>query len=169
MKEDFGICEMCGKRKATVFIKSNVNGVVVEKHLCSHCAEMFKQNNLMDDFGLNNIFAGLYGFSQPTTPTHIRVCKCGTTEKDVLDNYRFGCSECYKTFEDIANKFVKNLGGVTYSGEPPKHISQQEEKKPLSEIEILMQQLEDAVSKEDFLLANELKIKIKKLEGKENE
>lgn len=32
-------CENCGKNEVTFYFKSNVNGKITEKHLCSECAE----------------------------------------------------------------------------------------------------------------------------------
>ena len=32
------ICQICGMRKATIVVKTNVNGVKSEQHLCPYCA-----------------------------------------------------------------------------------------------------------------------------------
>ncbi|MEG1609208.1 MAG: hypothetical protein RR348_05005, partial [Clostridia bacterium] len=162
MDKDYEMCEMCGMRAATFFIKKNINGVVTEKHLCAHCAEKLQKSDAFNEiFDGVNLFSGL--FDEQPTMTKMRVCKCGTTEKDVIDNMKFGCSECYNTFRDIAKKFVGKLGGNTYVGKPELVHELKEEQKPLDEQQLLRQQIKDAVDKEDFLLANELKEKLSKL------
>lgn len=166
MEKDFGMCEMCGMRQATVFIKKSVNGLVTEKHLCPHCAQMLQKSQDFDDiFGDVNLFSGLFDM-QPAA-NKMRVCKCGTTEKDVVDNFKFGCAECYETFKDIAQKFVSKLGGKVYAGKEHNALPlNKPTKKSESKVDALKRQLAEAVEKEDFLLANELKQRLSELKEK---
>ena len=70
-------CEHCGKREATFYYKSNINGRVQEVHLCQQCAEelgyasgVMSGRNLfdMDFFGgdlMRSFFRPMLGASAP--------------------------------------------------------------------------------------------------------
>ena len=45
-------CDRCGKNEATFYYKSNINGKVEEKHLCSDCAEKLGYTQT-DDFHMD--------------------------------------------------------------------------------------------------------------------
>ena len=105
------ICQICGMRKATIVVKTNVNGVKSEQHLCAHCAaKLSAGENFVQDF-FNEaamLMSGMGGGYRTTA----RVCgKCGTTEREVRKNLRFGCSECYHTFSDIVEQTYKQMRG----------------------------------------------------------
>ena len=60
-------CENCGKNEVTFVYRSNINGKVEEKHLCSECAEKLgytqrlnaQSRSMMHNFfGRNSIFGG---------------------------------------------------------------------------------------------------------------
>ena len=60
-------CENCGKNEVTFVYRSNINGKVEEKHLCSECAEKLgytqrlnaQSRSMMNNFfGRNSIFGG---------------------------------------------------------------------------------------------------------------
>ena len=77
------LCQICGMRKATIVVKTNVNGVKSEQHLCAHCAaKLSAGENFVQDF-FNEaamLMSGLGGGYRTTA----RVCgKCGTTEREV--------------------------------------------------------------------------------------
>ena len=62
-------CENCGKNEVTFYYRSNVNGQISEKHLCSECAEKLgytqgiaarsqkKMNSLFGDDFLSDFFS----------------------------------------------------------------------------------------------------------------
>ncbi|MGN0771645.1 MAG: hypothetical protein ACI4MI_03565 [Christensenellales bacterium] len=149
------MCEICGKHPATIFIKTNINGVKSEKQVCSQCAKMLQNSgSFADIFGAPAL--GSF-FDEPVTHS-MRVCpKCGMTEREVLEQSRFGCSECYETFRDIADGFVGNLGGKTYVGQVALDEKQCKQK---SRLEMLKEQLDKAVEDKDFLKANDIQNEI---------
>ena len=59
-------CDRCGKNEATFYYKSNINGKVEEKHLCSECAEKLgytqriaaHNQRMMQNFFGNSFFGG---------------------------------------------------------------------------------------------------------------
>lgn len=163
------LCEMCGLRQATIFYKQTINGVTMQKRLCAECAKKLQTDG---SAGFWNPIDFLNDFIAEKRPRgKMRVCKCGTTEEEVLRLGKFGCDECYKTFSDIADKYIHGMGGATkHNGKHPDAVPDtlpKVENKELSELERLKRKLEKAVEEEDFLLAADLKKKIIALEAKE--
>lgn len=164
------ICQICGMRKATIVVKTNVNGVKSEQHLCAHCAaKLSAGENFVQDF-FNEaamLMSGMGGGYRTTA----RVCsKCGTTEREVRKNLRFGCSECYHTFADIVEQTYKQMRGKPYTGRTPLDTKVEsageaaekpkEKVKPVDEAAELSRQIDEAVKKRDFMLAAELQAKL---------
>ena len=160
------LCQICGMRKATIVVKTNVNGVKSEQHLCAHCAaKLSAGENFVQDF-FNEaamLMSGLGGGYRTTA----RVCgKCGTTEREVRKNLRFGCSECYHTFADIVEQTYKQMHGKPYTGRAPQDTTVEgaeaakENIKPVDEAEALSRQIDEAVKVRDFARAAELQAKL---------
>ena len=161
------ICQICGMRKATIVVKTNVNGVKSEQHLCAHCAARLSEGeNFVQNF-FNEaamLMSGMGGGYRTTA----RVCgKCGTTEREVRKNLRFGCSECYHTFSDIVEQTYKQMRGEPYTGRAPRDTIvdaapqvKKEKVQPVDEAEVLSRRIDEAVEKRDFKLAAELQAKL---------
>ncbi len=165
------MCEMCGMRPATVFFKKTINGVTTEKSLCQHCASAVNQTNLFDEVFGDNFYSAMFGMAPHKGMSKLRVCpKCGTSERDVLENYRFGCSECYEAFRDIASQYVSKLGGKVYHGQPAAQTSAEPRPKqassPQSELQRLERLKQEAIDKEDYLTAQSYYEQIRNLQNK---
>ena len=52
-------CQHCGKNEATFYYKSNINGAVMEQHLCADCA---RELGYAD--GMANVFSGFGSFNR---------------------------------------------------------------------------------------------------------
>lgn len=93
------------------------------------------------------------------------VCpKCKMTLSDVLKSQVVGCVTCYKTFENEIKKFLlKSKGTINNVGKiPVKHFSKVKLKEKISELETKKEQ---AISEENFIMAESLKNQIEKLKG----
>ena len=120
MENERHICEVCHSKYATNFVKFNINGKTVERWMCSDCA---KQLNTSGDW-LKDFFQGgafeamiLGNPLEHRERPKKRVCPvCGATEDEIAANYKFGCSECYNVFYDLARSYVSQLGGGEYNG-----------------------------------------------------
>lgn len=162
------ICSKCKKKKATTFIKQIVNGYPLEMYLCDDCA---KDLDLEKEY--NVFFSSIFGdlFEEDYTPQIPKkvVCKCGASEEDILNTGKFGCSECYKTFSSLVEKYIDRLGGSTYSGDMPKHIGENKSLKSLTiegQIQDLTIKMKAAASNQDYELAKQYKNKIIELQSK---
>ncbi|MBQ2714003.1 MAG: UvrB/UvrC motif-containing protein [Clostridia bacterium] len=151
------LCDKCKKRQASVHIKTLINGVYVEKHLCSECARDYDSE--LDILSPSGIVSSM--FSTIEGPTAKRCKNCGTTATEFKRSGKAGCSECYKAFEDTILPIVKRVQGtLNHVGRAPSPVV-----KERSEIDQLRYEMEEAVRKEDYRLAAEIRDKIKALEG----
>lgn len=94
-----------------------------------------------------------------------KVCpRCGMLLSDVLKSEVVGCIDCYKTFEtEIKNLLLSRKGTINNVGKiPVKHFSKVKLKEKISELETLKNQ---AISEENFIMAESLKNQIEKLKG----
>ncbi len=90
--------------------------------------------------------------------------KCGMTFSDILKAEVVGCAMCYKTFEnEIKALLLKRKGTINNVGKiPVKHFSKVKLKEKLNELEA---QKAQAISQENYIMAESLKNQIEKLKG----
>lgn len=169
-------CDECGKKLATVHITKIENGKKTNLHLCENCAMQKNAIGFNTSFSINDLLTGLIN-SANSVP--IKVDKLDFTEEikcDICDlSYnkfrntgRFGCSKCYKTFGEKLNPLFKKVHGNTaHTGKIPNKAGSRI--KLIREIEKLKQDLNTAVSREEYEIAAELRDKIRELSTIEQE
>ena len=122
------ICDLCHKRYATGYVMMGTGGHQIVKWLCPECAKQVNAGGgFFDDVlsGLDNVLQAMIlgnpvKSADPEHKKARRVCPvCGATEEEIASNYKFGCSECYKVFYDLAHSYVAQLGGSEYKGKGP--------------------------------------------------
>lgn len=165
-------CSVCGK-PATVCKKETINGVTKVSYYCDDCYQAIESGNPFDNlisamFNFNGTNSGL---GKPKT----RTCKCGMTERDVISGGKFGCSECYTVFRDIAENFVNTRGYLAHKGKIPHKSAtnstqsgkekQQTASEQVSELSKLKAELSLAVKEERYLDADRIAKQIAKLNG----
>lgn len=142
------ICDRCKKNNATTYIKTNINGKVTEKHLCSECAKF-------EDMGESNYINGFFddffspsldfGFSLPFMPS-----------------FSFAGAHNRNSILDQAKNSIK-IGADKYREDMKKCPN-------ALKIQNLRAELNEAVSKEDYEKASKLKKEIDELQkGDSNE
>lgn len=147
------ICEKCGKRQATVHIKTMVNGVYMEQHLCSECAT--DHGSGFDTLNKAGFISSMFGRGSAAK----RCANCGLTENQFLKSGYLGCSQCYETFKDSVESVIRKVQGSTaHIGRTPSPVSV-----PQTELEKLTDELARAVKEEDYKKAAILRDKIKSL------
>lgn len=154
------ICQKCGKNTATTHIRTIVNGVLQEKHLCSQCAASeakydIKNNNLTQM--LSNMFGDM---AEPTQNKIVRCSCCGNTYADIVDSGKCGCSECYATFYEQLLPYFKRVHGST------EHIGKklQNENAKIDTIDELRNALKRSIKEENYEQAAVIRDKIKSLQ-----
>ena len=160
------LCQRCHKNNVTVHIKQVVNGEVSERLLCQECAEKEKVGSFFTG-GADSLLSGFFSDSilGLTGITEKKSCPlCHSTRSDLARTGRAGCAECYNVFSEELAKMIYGIhGNTTHLGTAPgKHV---EELTRRDEIEALKKEQEEAVLKEDYERAAEIRDKIKKLEG----
>ncbi len=168
------ICQNCGKRTATMHIKTIVNGKLTQYHLCPECARekgydsMFGGWNL--DFG--NLLGGLIGRNRPEEQV-MRCPKCGSAFAEIAKTGKIGCAECYKTFRSQLLPAIQKIHGTTqHKGKTPgssalriqnsDHQLMPVQETPLEEKKRL---LKKAIEEQEFEQAAVLRDEIKEMEN----
>lgn len=123
------LCSNCGKNEANVRYTRIINGEKTEYRLCEECA---KKAGLEDiDFSMPIDFSNFlsdFFEDESLLPSFGKINElicpgCGLKFDDFVKNGKFGCSECYTTFEEKLNSIIKNLHGSSrHVGRRPKNI-----------------------------------------------
>ncbi|NLJ96203.1 MAG: excinuclease ABC subunit B [Clostridiales bacterium] len=176
------LCDRCQTRDAKVLYTEIINGVKTEQNLCEECATNYtsfqmEKPLLNSDMTLNSLLSTLLGSysANPTeksgTKNHSLVCKnCGTTFEAFLTRGRFGCSECYSSFNsELGRTFRRIQGAETHTGKRPKEyqVSKDNIIDNLTEEEKLTFRLQEAIRKEEFEEAARLRDLIRELKKEE--
>lgn len=180
------LCQNCGKREATFHYKSNDNGHISERHLCSECAKKegystensfaaFNPFGMIDSLFSNSsdsmfegILGNMLGSSPISTLKDTAICpKCGMRFSDFRNIGRLGCSECYSVFSNSLYPTIKQIHGNTrHSGKFPEGISEKAANE--NKLKTLKNQLEKAIEKQEYEQAAHIRDAIRELESKQN-
>ena len=174
------LCNKCQKKEATCFIEKNINGKVTKLALCRDCAEKSDEFKF-DPFDGLNMFNNFFGIPVKTLNNGVsekRCTLCASTFEDLVNSGKVGCAECYKVFADELAPTIKRIHGArTHIGRRPRAVtpdsnsdntenavedSKDDEKKILKQ---LKRDLSDAVKREEYEKAAELRDKIKNIEN----
>lgn len=136
-------CELCGLNNATIFKKIYNGDIEKDAYICSSCAKQ-------DDFEeISELF-----FDSNSE----KVCDCGTNFSDIKQSGFVGCQKCYETFINELNPLILSLHGSSIN----------QGKKPLTKIEKLERQIDEAVANKFYELAVKLNDELKILKGDNN-
>ena len=187
------LCEVCNMRDAKICYTEIINGQKREQYLCEECAA--KRTSIMKNpfadgsFSLGGLLAGLIskelnkasnGDKRKTEieskvdvdKEELCCSECGMTLKEFRDTGKFGCPNCYKTFEPFFSKNIKIIQATDrHCGKYPKNYKDIAEKagkekaegkaEELSNVEMLSIRLQQAVEREDFEEAARIRDEIK--------
>lgn len=174
------LCEKCKKNQATFHYKSNHNGKVTEKHLCSECAKddgyfekqkfaAFEPFSLFENSPeglLGGFFKNMMDLPDERPRINDSVCKkCGYRFSDFLNEGKLGCSECYTTFASLLEPTIRKIHGNTkHCGNIPEGNASDETLKK-RKIDDLKQKLSKAIEEQEYEMAAKYRDEIKELEG----
>lgn len=169
------VCQECQQRPATLHFTKIVNGEKTEVSLCEKCSQeksgMFIMNGGAN-FSIHHLLSGLlndHGF-QPTNQSSI------TSEKDIRCEHchmsfsqfahvgRFGCANCYRTFNNQLDPIIKRLhsGNTEYKGKIPTRIGGNISLR--KKVKNLKLELKECIDQEEFEKAAILRDEIRALE-----
>jgi protein arginine kinase activator len=158
-------CDLCGKKKATVHLTEIVDEQITEMHLCEECARE-KSVQMEQQFGLADLLAGLADFGKQVKDyekASLKCENCGLNYDDFKKFGRLGCSDCYNAFNENLSTLLKKIHGSNqHLGKmPAQHAPVPQSPDVSITLKDLKVQLQDAISKEDFEKAAELRDKIR--------
>lgn len=163
------LCDKCKKNPAVAHIKTVINGMVYEKHLCEECAHE-EQAGITFDNPFSSFFSSFFD-GLPSTHEDTKVCpNCKTTLSDILNRGKIGCSECYKTFESDLIPYIKRIQGSSEhigKGKSAPEGQTVAENDNETTIGKLKNELQLAVKEERYEDAAKLRDKISKLKEEE--
>ena len=164
------ICEICKKSQATVHLTEIINDQMTELHLCENCANQ-KGSQVESHFGLADLLSGLADINKSQDPEGVstRACpNCGMTYEDFRKIGRLGCSECYTAFKRSLTGLLKRIHGAPlHLGKSPAVTMKPPKVK--SELSELKRRLEDAIDREAFEEAAQLRDQIRRIEQQERQ
>lgn len=168
------LCQDCNKREAQVHLTQIVNNEKVTLSLCKECAAARGFHSPLDNvpFPLAEILSGLVHPGpevEKVPPKEELTCTaCGLTFTQFTRQGRFGCGECYNAFRPRLEVIMRKIHGASlHRGRNPEYDkTDQQASMPIREEERLGQELEEAITAEDFERAAELRDKLKTVREK---
>ena len=168
------LCPECGKRPATIHYTKIVNGEKSEFHLCEVCAQEKGEHmpGFDNGFSFHQLLSGLLNFDSSSSGGHtgyetnlLRCPTCGLTYNQFSKVGRFGCGDCYQTFQDRLEPLLRRIHGHTsHNGKIPSRAKG--ELKLQRKLEQLREQLAQKVQAEEFEEAARLRVQIRELQDR---
>ena len=166
------LCQHCFKKTATVNVTQVVGGEKKELNLCADCAENLGLQKAISN--LPQIFTGLMmnilkekdkQSSLPVRQTLSERCPfCNYSWDDFKRTGLLGCDHCYSSFYDQIKEVLRRIHGST------KHIGFHPRQETVDlfdqNLSFLEWALQEALVKEDYEKAAELRDKIRTLKQK---
>lgn len=180
------ICDNCRKREANIKYTEDINGIKKEMYLCEECSKKLgianKLNFKMPILNFNNFFENFFedinNLEDNTFIKEIKELKCescGTSFNDILNSGKYGCANCYDTFENRMDPILKKLQGANrHKGRLGKitedKIEFKEDERELkneNELGKLQEKLKQAIKEEKYEEAAKIRDEIKKKSKKD--
>ncbi len=159
-------CQKCTKQ-ATLHITEVVSEDQFEElHLCEECANKYLYEPSGKILGKGSD-SGPVEETEEMTALNQRQCpECGIKFVEFRNSGRLGCPNDYQEFKEELTALLENIHGETkHCGKTPRRLPQN--KQAQSELMQLRKQLQQAVNKEAYEEAAELRDRIKKLGERE--
>lgn len=159
------MCQECKRRSATVHVTRVVEGQAEEFHLCEACAREHGDFLVVLDPGmaLQELLSSLAQPGMRSTAVPEQACpECGMNYRTFAKTGRLGCPECYRHFRDQLDPLIRQVqGSAHHTGARPSSPDSSTER---DEVRQLRAQLAQAVEREAYEAAAELRDRIRALE-----
>lgn len=167
------LCDLCGKKQATVHLTEIIDEQMNELHLCEECARQ-KSAQMEQQFGLSDLLAGMAEIDKQNKPgetVSVKCPNCGLSYADFKKIGRLGCGECYSFFKKYLAPLLKRIHGSTqHVGKTVASVPEAviAKKKPDYSQE-LRDKLARAIEAEEFEEAAKIRDQLKELEKKNSQ
>lgn len=163
------VCQKCGKNQATTYYQHTINGKTTSVQLCSACAAEIGVVGIFNPSLMGNMFSEFLTntFSIPSVSKNKLCEKCRSSLSEIMNSGKVGCDECYQTFGQELFPTIENIHGKSH------HIgkisaSADSKVKKRAEMQQLKTELSEAIARQEFEKAAELRDKINSIEGELN-
>ncbi|MHC4125340.1 MAG: UvrB/UvrC motif-containing protein [Planctomycetota bacterium] len=165
-------CQICKKNDATIHLTEITDGHRTEMHICEQCAHQ-QGVAVKSQVPINELLSNLLA-SQPSEEQlfgadekALNCPNCGFTLEEFSKNAVLGCANDYEVFEKSLLPLIRRAheGKTVHCGKVPSKLPAED--KIQIELLNLRQQLDAAVSAENYELAAELRDKIANMENKD--
>ncbi|MDD5482109.1 MAG: UvrB/UvrC motif-containing protein [Kiritimatiellae bacterium] len=114
------LCQICGKKQATVHLTQMLNDEVRKMHLCEQCAGANGININAPD-SVADFLLGLGPPKKSSSAAAGRLCsRCRTHFRDFKKLSRLGCQNCYAEFAEELNPLLQGMQkGARHVGKKP--------------------------------------------------
>ncbi len=163
-------CTKCNKNEAAVFYREVINGKETKYALCPECAAkeekgIFDPINLFEPFEKGLLGSLFTGNSVQAKRREEKKCTlCGATFRELCEDGKAGCPECYRVFRE---EFIPTLsrlhGKAVHEGRAPGKFK--EKKEAETKLKSLENDLKLAVSEERYEDAASIRDRIRELRG----
>jgi protein arginine kinase activator len=177
------LCENCHQNLATVHLTEIIQKYKKETHLCEECAKSRGVPYKPQPFSVKEFLGGV-GKAKPLAEseagakaetalpvkaeTDVSVAtncpRCGISFADFRSSGRLGCHECYDHFKTGLTPLLEKIHSSTqHTGRVPSRLGERLEKERM--LGAYQRQLDDAIRREEYERAAELRDKIRELSG----
>ncbi len=156
------LCQHCKKKPATVNFVETINGDSFELHLCDACYA-YKYGEF-EAQAANAFLNGLFGNAAPAAK---KCGVCGMSFGEYEKTGLLGCASCYDVFKEELLPYIEQIQrNVEHIGRVGTHSDEHDLRLKLKS---LQEQLENALQRNDYVLAGKLNSQMqiikKKLKG----
>lgn len=143
------LCQICGKKEATVHLTQMLNDEVRKMHLCEQCAEA-SGIDVNVPASMTNFLLGLGAPNKTSSETAGLTCpQCRLRFSEFKKASRLGCQNCYVTFAEELEPLLHDMQkGERHVGKKPVHYTGAVNVFPSSAS--LKKALDEAVTSENY-------------------
>jgi len=158
-------CEICGLKDAVIHIRQIQKDLLHELHICEECAQekgLVREEE--SELPIANLLSGLLEGKDVTGSNDVKdVCpRCGLKASEFRKQGKLGCSECFRAFEKDVKAIVSQMAArPRHTGKVPRTMVI--EQSTGSKGEGLRDELREAVEREEYELAAQLRDRLKEL------
>ena len=160
---DIKLCDECNRNPANVHLTQIIQNEVIVQHLCEECAKNRGISIVIEDGHLSLPQAEKKHKKRRKTETNPEkdlICPvCRMRFSEFKEKGRLGCSKCYITFEKEINALLIQVHGASQHRGKKYHRFHGSQGK-IDDINVLRDELDNAIRNEKFELAALIRYKI---------
>jgi len=164
-------CDICRQKEATIHFTEIIDDKKNELHICEECAkekgiDISPENVNID---ISNLISSIVTVDddEAVENGNLRCKSCGINYKTFKDIGRFGCSDCYESFEPLIRPLLRKIHAAKqHVGKVPPSVHDGRDRTAQArnnERVRLNGELKAAIETENYEQAAALRDKIKKL------